>query len=245
MIKNFFCGFRYFYRGFQFILHNGRLAKYVFTPFLINLIIFSAGFFIFIFKLDSFLSYIPRQDAWYFGVLYYFLAAVLIITFLVIAFYLFTIVGNIIASPFNCVLSEKVEELEAHKKIETHTTLKSTLADARRAIATELKRLIIFILIFIPILIINFIPVIGQVLYFILMLLYTWYALAFTFMDYILDRKVRKFREKNRIIFSRFSCSLGFGAVCFIVGLIPIINLVLIPVCVTGASLMYLREYKR
>jgi CysZ protein len=244
MIKKFFIGFRYPFKGLSFIFHHGKLAKYVFIPFLINLIIFSAGFFVFLTKLDSLLTYVPKQDAWYYGVLYYFLAVVLIVTFLILAFYLFTIIGNIIASPFSSTLSEKVEELELHQKIETHTTLKSTLADARRSIGTELKRLLIFILIFIPILIINFIPLIGQVIYFILMLIYTWYALTFTFMDYILDRKYKKFREKNRIIFSRFSCSMGFGAVCFICGMMPIVNLMLIPVCVTGGTLMYLREYK-
>jgi CysZ protein len=186
---------------------------------------------------------LPRNDSWYFGVLYYLVAVALIVSFLFIAFYVFTVIGNIIASPFNAALSEKTEELIIGASTGTPGGIKMIMKDISHSIGAEIKRLLFFIAWFIPILMINFIPVIGQVIYFVLMLFYTGYALTFTFMDYSLDRRYKSFREKNRIIFSNKSRMMGFGMICFLIGMIPVLNLFLIPVCVIAGTLMFINEH--
>jgi CysZ protein len=193
--------------------------------------------------MDQLLSYVPRNDSWYFSVLYYLVAVILIASFLLIAFYVFTVIGNIIASPFNAALSEKTEELIIGASKGTPGGLKMIMKDISHSIGVEIKRLLFFIIWFIPIFLINFIPVIGQVIYFVMMLFYTGYALNFTFMDYSLDRRYKSFREKNRIIFSNKSRMMGFGMICFFIGMIPILNLFLIPVCVIAGTLMFINEH--
>ncbi len=246
MMKSFINGFSYPFRGFRFIFQHPSLIKFIVIPFAINAAVFTSGFIFFLTKLDRLLTIVPKNDNWYFGVLYYALATVLIVSFLVIAFYVFTVIGNIIASPFNAALSEKTEELLIGPSPSSPSGVKVIMKDIVHSVGNEIKRLLFFIMWFIPIFLINFIPGIGQIIYFLLMIFYTCYALTFSFMDYSLDRRYKSFREKNRIIFSCKPRMLGFGLVCFIMGLIPFLNLFLIPVCVIAATMMYINEpYRR
>jgi CysZ protein len=117
------------------------------------------------------------------------------------------------------------------------------MKDIVHSVGNEIKRLLFFIMWFIPIFLINFIPGIGQIIYFLLMIFYTCYALTFSFMDYSLDRRYKSFRQKNKIIFSDKSRMMGFGLICFVIGLIPVFNLFLIPVCVIAGTMMFINEH--
>ena len=64
-------------------------------------------------------------------------------------------------------------------------------------------------------------------------------------MDYSLDLLYKSFRRKNKIIFSDKSRMMGFGIICFIMGLIPVFNLFLIPVCVIAGTMMFINEHAR
>lgn len=244
MIKDFVKGIHYPFSAIRFITNHPSLGKFIVIPFAINVILFLSGLFFFVNNIDSLLQSIPKSDAWYFAILYYLLAVLLVASFLILTFYTFTIIGNIIASPFNSALSEKIEELQFNSKKDKPFNLKIIIRDAYRAIMTEFKRLFLFICIFIPIFILNFIPVIGQAAYFILMLVFTAWGLSFTFMDYAMERKTASFRRKLQIVSSRKSLALGFGLMCFLFGLIPVFNLFLIPVCVTAGTLIYFNEFE-
>lgn len=244
-MSGFWTGLRYPWRALDFVFHHPRVVKFILIPFLINLVIFAGGFYFFYVKMQDFLAIIPKSDAWYFGVLYYLAIAVIVVSYLLVAFYLFTIVGNIIAAPFNGVLSEKVEELERSNPLNLPLNLKTIFRDARRAVMTEIKKILLFLVFFVPIFIVNFIPVFGSVLYSILIFLYTAFALTFTFTDYVLERKLMSFRQKWGILLRHKGLSLGFGGMCFALGLIPLVNLFIIPICVTGGTLLYLREMEK
>lgn len=242
---NFFKGVRYPLRALDFVFHHPRIVKFILIPFLINLVIFASGFYFFYVKMQDFLEIIPKSDAWYFGILYYFAVAVIVVSYLLVAFYLFTIVGNIVAAPFNGVLSEKVEELERSNPLNLPMNVKTIIRDAKRAIMTEIKKILLFLVFFVPVFIVNFIPVFGSVLYAILIFIYTAFALTFTFTDYVLERKLLSFRQKWAILLRNRGLSLGFGGMCFAMGLVPFVNLLIIPVCVTGGTLLYLREMEK
>ncbi|MBX7150777.1 sulfate transporter CysZ [bacterium] len=243
MVKDFLKGIHYPFSAIRFIAHHPNLGKFIIIPFIINVLLFLAGLIFFISNIDSLLQIVPKNDAWYFAILYYLLATLLVASFLIVTFYVFTVIGNMIASPFNSVLSERIEELQFNNKTDQSFNFKLIIRDAYRAVMTECKRLLLFICIFIPIFILNFIPVIGQALYFILMLVFTAWGLSFTFMDYAMERKIVSFRLKVQILASRKSLMLGFGSMCFLFGLIPILNLFLIPVCVTAGTLIYFNEF--
>jgi len=242
MVSDLFKGARYPLSAIGFFFKHLSLTRFILIPLAINTAVFTAGFVFFISKLDTLLSFLPRSQGWYYGVVYYLLAFILGLSFLTLSFYAFTIIGNLIAAPFNSALSEKVEELYVGRDQLTSGPI-SIFRDAWRSVATELKRFFLFALFFIPIVLINFIPFIGQIVFFILMLTYTCWALAFTFMDYALERRGLAFNQKVRIVLSRKSLSMGFGLLCFLMALIPFLNLFLIPICVTGGTLMFLREY--
>jgi CysZ protein len=243
MISDFAKGLRYPAVGLKFVFSRRGLARFVFIPFLINVLVFGTGFFLFLGKLGRLLDMVPRNETWYFAVLYYVLAVLLVAIFLVVAFYAFTVIGNLIAAPFNAVLSEKVEALETGRSTSGPFSWGGAWRDARRAFKTELKKLVLLVLFFLPLLLLNLIPVLGQVLYAAGMFLYTAFALAFNFTDYAMERRLNGLLGRYRLLWSRKSLSVGFGSACFLLGLIPIVNLLLLPVCVTAGTLLYIREF--
>lgn len=238
-------GFRYPFRAVGFILDHPSLLKYIVWPFLINGLVFGSGFFFFLTKLDNLLSFIPKDDSWFWDLLFYVLVVLLTMIFLIVAFYAFTIIGNIVASPFNSALSEKTETLMNCAPVSSSSRVIPFFRDVLHSIGTEIKRLLFFLLWLIPLLLINVIPIVGPYLYFAWMLFFTCYAVTFSFMDYSLDRRYRSFLRKNQIILSNKAMMLGFGSVGMIMGLIPIVNFFLIPVMVVAGTLMTIDVLKK
>ena len=81
-------------------------------------------------------------------------------------------------------------------------------------------------------------PIIGHFVGFV----YTCYGIAFTFLDYPMERRLMTFKQKNRAILSRKALILGFGTGCFVVGMVPFSNFFLLPVFVVAGTLLYRRE---
>ncbi|MEZ4598688.1 MAG: EI24 domain-containing protein [Syntrophotaleaceae bacterium] len=105
-------GFFLVFRAARLLWQNPDLIRYIVIPFLINVVVFSLtiyfGFEFFQYVIARFL---PEGTTWYWSVVYYGLWMVAGVVTLVLVFFGFTVVGNLIASPFNELLSERTEEL--------------------------------------------------------------------------------------------------------------------------------------
>ena len=54
-----------------------------------------------------------------------------------------------------------------------------------------------------------------------------------------LERRRLKFRHKIQFVFARFPSSAGFGLICLSLISIPLLNLVVVPLCVSGGTLLF------
>lgn len=232
-------GFKYPFKGLKFILQNKKLWNLAIIPVIINILLFSIFFY---FTITSFSGWLASilSSVWYLQVLYYLILVISVVLLFVIIIYLFTAVTNLIAGPFNDVLSEKTEMIVSKSK-EEKFSFKFFVFDIFITVGQETKKISLFVFIQIGLFFLNFIPVLGNILFTFFSLIMTAWLLAFEFIDYPLARKHWDFFQKKQFILSKNKFfTLGFGLAVAVLLFIPFLNLVLIPCCVVGGTLLYL-----
>ena len=157
---------------------------------------------------------------------------------LILGTFLLCLIGNILAAPFHEWMSEKVRELEIGKKEERPFSFKVLFQEGKRMIGTQIKKLSLILFLEVLVLLLIFIPVFGTVLSGALTLI----LLALQFIDFPLEiEKLSVQEQRNR--FLKFPGAwLGFGAGISILLAIPILNFLILPAGVVGASLLYYRR---
>ena len=238
-LSNFSRGFLYPFRAGKFIKNHPGLLKYIVMPFLINVVVFSgAVYWGFSFFNGIVVNYIPQGEAWYWAILSYFLWTVAVIVTMVLVFFSFTVIGAIIASPFNEILSEKTEELLSGIHHDEHFVLKVFLRDGMNTVLDESKKIMIFVLLMIMLLPLNILPG-GSLPYSFLTVLLTIFFLVVEYTGYVFYRKHLTFREQRRFIFSQKFMMLGFGTGVMGILAVPFLQLCCIPLGVVGATQLW------
>jgi len=222
------------------------LLKYALIPFLINVLVFGLAVYLSWHYGEVFLNQvIPKGEAWYWALLFYLSLGLLGFLLILLAIFTFTVVGALIAGPFNEALSEKTEEILVGRVSESADPDRGSLFNFFRllrrtsfSLFESLKEVSFFALIGLCTFFFNFIPGLGTALN----TLWIWIFLAFEFLSYPLSRRDYSFRQKRQIVWRHLSLALGFGLGVFLILLIPLLNFVCIPVSVVGGTLLYVRE---
>jgi CysZ protein len=194
-------------------------------------IYYGLGFFF-----DVVSRYIPQGDAWYWLVANYLLIAVAVIVTLVLTFFTFTVVGSLIASPFNDILSERTEEILTGQSSDEPFHFKVFIEDAGRVLIIESKKISLFIIGMVALLCLNILPIIGSLLYSVLSVLWTLFFLIMEYTGYVFSRKRLSLKEQRQIINNNFPLMFGFGVGVFCVLAIPFFHFLCIPLGVVGAT---------
>jgi CysZ protein len=240
---NFSRGFFAPFRSVRILRHNPRLIQYILIPFMINTIVFSAAVYL---GLDFFggtvVEYIPQGEGWYWALLYWFLWVVAVLLTAVLVFFSFTVVGNLLASPFNELLSERTEEVLSGAVNDEPFTVGRFLRDAWQTILMEAKKMWIFVVIMVFILPLNLLPGVGNSLYTILAVSLTLFFLCFEYLGFVLVRKRQFFREQKNYIFARKFLMLGFACGVMALLAIPFFQLLCIPLAVIGVTRLWCEE---
>ena len=88
-----------------------------------------------------------------------------------------------------------------------------------------------------PLLLMNFLPTFGNLIYISGTFLLTITIVCLDFFDATLERRRLKFRQKLKFVIQGFPSTFGFGLVCLALITLPLINLVTIPICVSAGTL--------
>lgn len=231
------------WRALRFLRKNKGLKRYIAIPLGINTVIFS----IFLYSAVTWLpdiigSWLPESDGRLIQMAYYFLFALSLTLLLLVSVIFFSIIGNIIASPFTDILTLKTEEVVLGiPPVETGFTPQDFLKMIT-AMMEELKRIGFAVAIFILLLPLNFLPFIGQTLYLFLDSLVLAIFLGLEFFSYSLDRRNYSFKQKLRFVKQRFFQVMGLGISAWILLLIPVINFCVLPLAAVGATLCFSQD---
>lgn len=242
-VVNFTRGFFAPFRSVRILRSHPRLIQYILIPFLINSIVFSAAVYL---GLDFFgttvVEYLPQGEAWYWSVLYWLLWLVAVLLTAVLVFFSFTVVGNLLASPFNDLLSERTEEVLSGNLNDESFSFGGFIRDALSTILLEAKKMWIFVAAMILILPLNLLPGVGNSLYTVLAISLTLFFLCFEYLGFVLVRKHQFFREQKNYIFARKFLMLGFSCGVMAILAIPFFQLLCIPLAVIGVTRLWCEE---
>ena len=242
-VVNFSRGFFSPFRSVRLLCRNPRLILYILIPFLINTLVFSGAVYL---GLDFFgstvVENIPQGEAWYWAVLYWFLWVVAVLLTTVLVFFSFTVVGNLLASPFNVLLSERTEEALGGATNDESFSLGQFFRDAGKTILMEAKKMWVFVVVMVLILPLNLLPGIGNSIYTVLAISLTLFFLCFEYVSFVMVRKRQFFREQKNYIFARKFLMLGFSCGVMAMLAIPFFQLLCIPLAVIGATRIWCEQ---
>jgi CysZ protein len=227
---SFIKGFFDCFSGFGLLFRPG-IKRFVLIPFIINLGLFSLATKLLSDQLDIWLEkLLPSWLHW----LEWLIWPLFAIAMFLIVFYTFTVIANLIASPFNSVLSAKIEAMLTGKKpedINSDSFIKLML----RTTKSEVQKILYAIKWFIPLIVITLIPAINIVAPFLWILFAVWFF-ALEYSDYPLANRGQFFDEVKAYNKQNRMRSLGLGTAVFIMTSIPVINFFAMPIAVAGAT---------
>ena len=218
------------------MIFQPRLRWFVLTPLVINVLTFGVLMY---WASGYFSQWMEHLTGWlpqWLSFLQYLIWPLFFLGLAAIIFFTFTIIGNLIAAPFNALLAEKVQRIEGTNMPDM--TASDWLTIVPKSIGRELRKLLYFIPKALIILLLSFIPVLGAVLWF----MFNSWMMAIQYCDYAADNRGISFQDMVSELKSKRGKSWLFGATVNIAMLVPLLNLLIIPAAVVGATLFWERE---
>ncbi|MBY8040251.1 sulfate transporter CysZ [Vibrio fluvialis] len=235
-------GLGYFFYGFDIAVSPG-IRRFVLMPLLTNILLVGGALYYLFSHLDSWINdwmgQIPDWLSW----LSYILWPLLVITILATFSYFFSTLANFIAAPFNGLLAEKVEEKLTGKKVNDDGVL-AVVKDVPRIMAREWRKLVYVLPKAIGLFILLLIPALGQTLGPILWFIFTAWMLAIQYCDYPFDNHKVTFNDMRNSLKQKQGKAYTFGMLVSVLTTIPVVNLLVMPVAVCGATAMWVNEFR-
>jgi len=227
-------GAGYLLQGLRLILRPG-LKRYLIVPITINILIFSGliwlGFNQFELLFDRFLP----ETSW----LHYFrwvLWPLLALAILLILFYTFTVIANLLAAPFNGILAAKVEQTLTG--VAPPESPDNWVAGVIPGLLSELRKLVYFLIRAIPLLLLFLVPGVQLAAPFLWIAFNAWFF-ALEYLDYPMSNHGMLFKEQMQQLRKTRMAALGFGGAVTLMMLIPILNFLVMPAAVAGATIFW------
>jgi CysZ protein len=240
---NFARGFFSPFHSVRLLRRNPGLIRYILIPFVINLLVFALAATLGLSFFDQTVTgLIPQGEAWYWALLYGLLWSVAVVLTMVLVFFSFTVVGNLLASPFNDLLSERTEQVCGGAASDQPFALGRFCHDAWQTILLEVKKLSLFVVVMLLILPLNLLPAIGSLIYSVLSIGLMLFFLCFEYLSFVMVRKQLFFAEQRRYIMTRKFLMLGFSCGVLVLLAIPLLQLFCIPLAVIAATRLWCEE---
>ncbi len=245
MFKNVYLGISYLFRGFGLIIKPG-LKRYFLIPLVINLVVFALLTWIGISYFGDLLNLLlPAGDEWWAVLSRVVLWLIFATSALLIMFFTFSIVANLIGAPFNALLAEKVEELLTGTKIQKATgSPGSFVSEIPSSIFYELGKITYYVIFSGLILILAVVPIASIVFPFVWFVFTAW-MLSLEYLGYPMENHGMKFSTVRKEAGKELMMSLGFGLAVMISTVLPLVNFVIMPAAVAGATVMWIETRKK
>jgi CysZ protein len=241
-MKDLVKGLHYLRRGLQLIRQPG-LRRYVAVPLLVSTVLFSAGIVVSIQLLEVMLGWLLGWLPGWLDWMRYLLWPVFVLTAVLLVFYSFALLTNLIAAPFNGLLAEAVERHLSGAPLEDSGGWQTVLKDIVPSLLSELRKLLYFLLRALPLGLLFLIPAVNLAAPFLWALFSAW-MLAIEYADYPMGNHSLRFAEQRRRLRSRRLLAYGFGGGSLLMTLIPVVNFLAMPASVAGATAMWVGEFK-
>ena len=239
MMRDLTTGIQALARGLH-LLPRPEVRLYVLIPLAINLLLFGSlvwyGYTLFAPFVESLMSYVPgflEFLEWFIWLFFGLLAAIIV-------FFTFTAVANLIAAPFNALMSEKIEQLLTGEAVTSDVSFARMAIDA---FSSQLRKLGYIALWALGLFLVSLIPVVNLLAPLLWILFGSW-LLSLEYFDYPMGNHDLVFREQKKQLAARRGIALGFGGGVMVMTSIPVINFIAMPVAVAAATLLWVEQFQ-
>jgi CysZ protein len=239
MITEPFAGAAYFFRGFS-IAFSPVIRRFVMIPVVVNIALFTVGVW---YLTSTFTTYMEELLPSWLEWLSWLILPIYAIALLLIVFYTFSLVANLIAAPFNGMLAEAVEKKLTGQEVGDPFDFRVMLKTLIPMMFDELKKLLYFVVWAIPLLLLFLVPVVNIAASLIWILFSAW-MLSLEYMDFPMGNHGLRFRDIRQRVTSQRFMSLGFGGAVLVGTMIPLFNFIVMPIAVCGATAMWVDKYR-
>lgn len=222
------------------MLTHKELRAYVLLPLLINIALCVLFLFWGAHEFGRLMEWMSTQLptwlqwlSWLFWI-FFFLAALILFS------HAFSILANLLGAPFNSFLSAKVQKILTGQAPETGLTL---WQEVWNALARQGRFILYYVLWALLALTLFFIPVINIVATALWFLLNAW-MMSFQYLDYPMDNNRVSFQAMRVKMAKKRAENCGFGSTVLLATMLPLVNFLIMPAAVIGATLFYLAAYK-
>ena len=233
-------GSQYLSAGLKLVLSPG-LRLFVLLPLTINLILFVALISLAVRQFSGWLASLMGSLPGWLSFLDFLLWPLFVVLLLLMVFFTFTLLANIIAAPFNGFLAEKVEVVIRGEDTFPAFSWSELLAIVPRTLKRELRKLRYFLPRAIGLLILSLIPGLNLIAAPLWLLFGVW-MMAVQYIDYPADNNKMSWDDMLAWLREKRWQSLGFGGITYVALLIPFVNILMMPAAVAGATLFWVRE---
>ena len=242
MNGNFVTGAGYFLRGLAMTFQPG-LRSFVIVPLIANVVLFSLmGWLLYEVITDFYDAAMLTVPEWL-QFLSWIITPLLLLVGGLIAGYASTLLVLMLTSPFHALLAGKVEESITGEPLPALEGIAAALLEVPRALFREIRKFLYYVPMALAMLILTIIPVFNAFAPLGWFLLGAW-MMSLQFVDYPLDNHRLPFREVCDACAERRLSTIGFGAAVALFTGIPLLNLVVIPAAVIGATLLWCEELR-
>jgi CysZ protein len=223
----------YLFKGLK-LLAGTELRKFILIPVLINVVLYGAALTLAYYYVGGLIDhFIPDWLQWLSWILW----PLFFISFFIAGFFTFTVLANLLAAPFYGKLSAKTLAIitgQANASAEQPLT---------KVMFAELKRAGYLLSRAFPLLVLSIIPGINVIAPFLWALFGAW-GMALEYLAYPLENAGVLFSEQKQLAKSIRWGALSFGGVAVIGLTIPVLNIIVAPAAVIGATI-YFNEVKK
>lgn len=240
-ISDFFEGVHDVWRGASFILVHPGLWAWALIPFVLNIIFFSAlGWGLWHFAGGWLHGHLFVNHGFWSHLLGWVLGFIFGILFLLLLYFLFVPLASLIASPFNDVLSEKVERLYVGQSVEQGFSLKALAKSVALGLHSSLRLTLVSLALLAAALLLNFLPPpLGSALWTAASAAITIRFLSLQYTAYSMDRRFYTYPQRREFLRLNRARTIGLGAMAFLIMLVPGLNALFIPVSAAAGTLLF------
>ncbi|WP_213989877.1 sulfate transporter CysZ [Sodalis sp. dw_96] len=235
-------GFHYFLSGWRLITLPG-IRRFVILPLLVNILLLGGAFWWLYTRLHlwipQLLEHMPRWLQW----LSYILWPLSILAVILIFSYFFSTVANAIAAPFSGMLSEQLEARLTGQRLPDSGVV-ALMKDLPRVMHREWQKLGYYLPRALILLFLHFIPVFGQTAAPVMWFFFGAWMMTIQYCDYPFDNHKIGFAAMRQALRRHKIRNMQFGAMVGLCTAIPVINLLILPVAVCGATAMWVDNYR-
>lgn len=227
-------GPRHLLLGFRLLLQPG-VRGLMLVPLAGNIVVYALAAALAFYGVDAALDrWLPAALDWLRWILFP-LAAVLM---LLLAFFTFTLVANLLLAPFNGLLSERVERALTGSSRAVDTPL--AWSTIKRVLRQESRRLLYIGVRVLGVFLLGLVPVVGLAAVPVGLALGAW-LLALEFAGNPLGNWGMGFAQQREFLRANRNGMFGFGLAAMGLALVPVVNFALLPAGVAGMTAYCIR----